>query len=261
MTTKPAKWRALADRLAAEIDDGTYPQGSRLPRVEDLVRQGEGSTATVQRAYRELEAEGYVITRRRGGTVVRDRSIVRVPLSRYSSVLTPGGDRGPWETATAAQGLDGKMVVPEPAAEEIAAPDDVAQALGLGAGARVIRRRRLATIGEEVVQVQEAYYPTTFATAAGLDVPGKVVGGVLGAMTGAGFDPTEVDERVTAGVPTAAQAAELSIGTRVPVLVVQRVTRDNAGRPLELLRIVGAADRLELVYDGLPLKRPTGDAA
>ncbi|WP_158706081.1 UTRA domain-containing protein, partial [Streptomyces graminis] len=167
------------------------------------------------------------------------------------AVLAPGGSMGPWESATAAQGLAGGMRVLPP--EQLEAPADIAASLGISEGAPVVCRTREATIGAEVVQVQSAYYPLDIATAAGLDRPGKVMGGSLGAMAGAGLSPTEADERVTAWVPSPAEAAALSIGATVPVLRVERVTRDQTGRAIEVVRITGAADRLELVYDRLPL--------
>jgi GntR family transcriptional regulator len=249
------KWRALADKIAAQIDAGEYLPGTELPHIRALVNAGEGSMATVHRAYQQLAHEGYVSSSRGHGTVVRDRRRIRVPLSRYGEVLTPGGSMGPWEAATAAQGLPGGMQVLPPTTEP--APEDVARALGLEPGAPVVHRKRRATIGSETVQVQDAWYPLDIAEAAGIDGPGKVVGGILGAMVAAGLRPTEADETVTAWVPSDREASELSIGARVPVLVVQRVTRDQNGRAIEMVRISGAADRIELVYDRLPLTART----
>jgi GntR family transcriptional regulator len=65
--------------------------------------------------------------------------------------------------------------------------------------------------------------------------------------------PKSADERITARKPTTEEAAELSIGTGVPVLLVERVAHDEDGRPVELLRVIGAADRIELVYSDLPI--------
>lgn len=251
VTVAAPKWRALADQIAAQIDAGEYAPGEELPHIRALVAAGEGSGATVHRAYQTLAAEGYVTSSRGHGTRVRDRRRIRVPLSRYGAVLTPGGTMGPWETATAAQGLPGGMTVLPP--EQVEAPADIAAALDIDAGDPVLLRKRQATIGADIVQIQSAWYPLDIATAAGIDGPGKVTGGILGAMAGAGLQPTDADERVTAWVPTPAQAAELSIGTTVPVLLIERVTRDQTGRPIEVVRITGAADRLELVYDRLPL--------
>lgn len=245
------KWELLAARLRAQIDDGTYPPGAVLPPMDDLVAQGEGARATIHQAYRALEAAGYVVMMRRRGTVVRDRTPIRVALSRYGKVLRPNGARGPWETATAEQGLDGRMVSTDVGTEQ--ASPDIADALGLPPGAPVVRRSRHATIGEDVVQVQHAWYPQDIAEAAGLAADGKVNGGVFGALAGAGLVPRSADEVVTARMPTKSEAGELAIGTAVPVLLVERTTRDRSGRVLELLQIIGAADRLQLVYDNLPI--------
>lgn len=251
ITMAAPKWRALADKIAAQIEAGEYAPGAPLPHIRTLVAAGEGSGATVHRAYQQLAAEGYVTSSRGHGTVVRDRSRIRVPLSRYGAVLSPGGTMGPWETATAAQGLPGGMTVLPP--ERLAAPADIAAALNIAPGDPVLLRSRQATIGTDVVQIQSAWYPLDIATTAGIDGPGKVAGGILGAMAGAGLRPTDADERVTAWVPTPAQAAALSIASTVPVLLIERVTRDQTGRPIEAVRITGAADRIELVYDRLPL--------
>ncbi|MEU2395060.1 GntR family transcriptional regulator [Streptomyces sp. NPDC007369] len=252
------KWKALADQLEQEIKEGTHLPGTALPKIPDMVAAGWGSKATVSRAYEELKARGYVTARRGHGTVVRDRSRVRVPLSRYDQVLEPGGTRGPWETATAAQGLNGRMEVDKPAAETVDVPADIAAGLGLDAPAQAVRRRRRAMIDSDTVALQEAWYPRDIAEAAGLDRLGKITGGALGALVGAGIVPAEAEETVTADEATPDQAARLSIATRAPVFIVDRVTRDRTGRVIELVRMTGAADRLALVYSPLPLKvRPS----
>lgn len=249
----PPKWEEIANRLRSQIEDGTYQPGTALPPMDDLVEQGEGARATVHQAYRALESAGYVVMTPRRGTIVRDRTIIRVPLSRYGKVVTPNGTKGPWETATAEQGLDGRVVPVGVATEP--APEAVANALGQEPGTPAVRRSRHATVDGSIVQIQHAWYPLDIAQTAGLDNPGKVEGGVYGAMAAAGLLPGEADEVVTARMPTKEEAADLSIGTAVPVLLVERITRTKDGRALELLQIVGAADRLQLVYDKLPIGR------
>ncbi|MFE2170506.1 GntR family transcriptional regulator [Streptomyces sp. NPDC059447] len=244
------RWRELADRLAARIESGEFPAGAKMPTTKELLAAGE-SKPSVERAYRELVELGLVVRKPRVGTVVRSRVPVRVPLSRYGAVLRPGGDKGPWETAVAAVGLAGSVV--PLTVERVPVPGDVAALLGLEPGQLVVRRPRHALIDGDVVQLQEAFYPTAVAAAAGLDEPGKAVGGVLAALIAGGLEPVSADEKVTARPPTKEEAAELGIGERVPVLCVERVVRDREGRVLEVLRVVGAADRLELHYDNLTL--------
>ncbi|MGW7469551.1 GntR family transcriptional regulator [Streptomyces xantholiticus] len=70
MPPKVPKWRQIADDLAQQIVDGEYGPGDQLPHIQELVRQGKGSTATVHRAYQTLESEGLVRSSRGHGTRV-----------------------------------------------------------------------------------------------------------------------------------------------------------------------------------------------
>ncbi|MFE9259125.1 GntR family transcriptional regulator [Streptomyces sp. NPDC006879] len=248
------QWQDLADRLAARIDAGEFPPGAKMPTNKQLIEEGEHK-GTVDRAYRELVERGYVVRRPRHGTVVRDRTPIRVPLSRYRGVIRPDRPLGPWQAATAEQGLDGRM---QPiSVDRTTAPMAVAEALGIAPGAPVIRRTRHASIGDDVVQVQTAWYEATLAAELGLDAPVTISGGIYGAMKHGGLTPRWADEHVTARMPTRDEAAVLAVGAAVPLLLVQRVTRDVTRRPVEFLQVMGAADRLELIYDDLPLVEET----
>jgi DNA-binding transcriptional regulator YhcF (GntR family) len=56
--------------IAARIEDGALPVGTRLPPVRALASDLGLAATTVARAYRELEEAGLVETRGRGGTIV-----------------------------------------------------------------------------------------------------------------------------------------------------------------------------------------------
>jgi DNA-binding transcriptional regulator YhcF (GntR family) len=60
----------LRRQLAQQISDRTLPAGSKLPSVRRLAADLAIAPNTVARTYRELEAEGYLITQGRNGTVV-----------------------------------------------------------------------------------------------------------------------------------------------------------------------------------------------
>ena len=53
-------FQQLYEQLARRIVAGFYPPGSRLPSVRELAAQLSINPNTIQRAYRELEAEGYI---------------------------------------------------------------------------------------------------------------------------------------------------------------------------------------------------------
>ncbi|MFI1568208.1 GntR family transcriptional regulator [Streptomyces sp. NPDC020490] len=246
------KWQQLADELADEIRSGKRLPGSTLPFIPELVAAGRGSKATIHQAYKELEARGLVAPHRGRGTIVLDRSQPRVTLSRYERTLTPG-DFSAWESTTAAQGLDGRTEAGTPPVEILDAPADVAEFLALPTGTPAACRRHRAMIKAEVVGLCADWYPLDIAQAAGLDRSDHGEGGALGALVGAGIIPAEAEEFLTAEDATPEQAAQLGLGARASVLLVDRVTRDTTGRAVELARFIGPAHRLRLAYSPLPL--------
>ena len=57
-------------QLAAQVASGTLPAGTRLPTVRALAADVGLAVNTVARVYRELEADGVVVTEGRRGTFV-----------------------------------------------------------------------------------------------------------------------------------------------------------------------------------------------
>jgi GntR family transcriptional regulator len=244
------KYRDIADELREQIERGDLPPGSKLPFTEDLMARFSASKSTVRAAVDVLAQEGLVVARRRYGTVVRDRRTVRIPLSRYRRSLESNGQRGPFEAACEAQGLSGEMKTVD--VGRVHDPD-VAALLGVTSGDALVIRRRQALIDRQVVQFQDAWYPLDVAQAANLERREKIEGGVYRALMAAGIPAVEADERVGARLPTQDEAEQLGIGAAAPVLTIERVSRSADGRPIEVLRVVAAGDRMDLAYEGLPL--------
>lgn len=63
-------YEQIRSQVAGLVAAGSLVAGERLPTVRDLAADLGVAVGTVQRAYRELEAEGVVVSRRRAGTVV-----------------------------------------------------------------------------------------------------------------------------------------------------------------------------------------------
>ncbi|MFJ9551842.1 GntR family transcriptional regulator [Streptomyces erythrochromogenes] len=242
----------LSAELRRRIAAGEYAVGVKLPTNAQLMAEHGVSKATVTKAIASLADDGLVFSSKRAGTVVRSTSSIALPLSRYGKALTPGSPAGPWESTTAAVGLDGHMQFIS--VERVHADATLAGLLGLTEGDELVYRVRQAVIlPSDIVQLQHAWYPGPIAEAAGLDRDGKVNGGIYGALTEAGHKPASASETVGARLPTEDEAAQLRIGGRVWVLTLERLTRDAQGRALEVLRAVAPADRLQFTYDDLPL--------
>lgn len=248
-------YREIADELRQRIHTGIYQAKDRLPSIETLATEFGVARQTARDAIGVLADEGLVWTARGRAAVVRDRRVIRVPLSRYTDVLQPPGASGPWEAACAEQGLNGRMVLVD--AGRVDADEDIAAALEVPVGTPLVFRHRHAMLDDSVVQVQRVWYPLELVEGTALAETNKVVGGVFRLLTAVGHAPAVLTERIRARLPAQEDAAELEIGSRVPLLSIERVVRDDNGRALELLRIISAADQIELVYDDLPLRRET----
>lgn len=71
MTSRPHRYRALAEALAEDLRAGRFPAGSRLPSVRQLCETHRASLATVTHALHELEDAGLIEARARQGFFAR----------------------------------------------------------------------------------------------------------------------------------------------------------------------------------------------
>ncbi len=67
-------YEQLRRQLADLVATGALPAGDRLPPLRQLAGDLGLAVGTVARAYKELESEGLLISRRGGGTRVAERS-------------------------------------------------------------------------------------------------------------------------------------------------------------------------------------------
>ncbi|WP_433254755.1 GntR family transcriptional regulator [Streptosporangium sp. CA-135522] len=72
-------YEQLRSQIAAHIRSGVLPVGGRLPSIRQLAKDLGLASGTVARAYRELEAAGYIRGRVGQGTVVRGVPALAVP--------------------------------------------------------------------------------------------------------------------------------------------------------------------------------------
>lgn len=77
----------LRRQLVEQIVSRQLPAGTRLPPVRRLAADLALSPNTVARAYRELEAEGYLITQGRNGTLVAPVSAPNDEVQRHAAEL------------------------------------------------------------------------------------------------------------------------------------------------------------------------------
>jgi GntR family transcriptional regulator len=251
-------FREIAAELRSAIENGEYPQGSRIPTEQALASQYDVSRETVRRALALLKSDGLLAGAPGRGTYVPPPP-VRLTIARYSAVTDLSREMrslGPWETACSEQGIDGRTELVS--VDRVAASADLAERLGVTAGDQLVHRVRNMWAGDQIAQVQEAWMPAALVEGTPLAGPGKVVGGVYAVMTAAGFGPDRVSEEVSGRLPTSDERARMQLTEGGMVLEIWRTTRDQSGHIVEVLRTVGDARKSTLVYDNLPVRRSEG---
>uniref|UniRef100_UPI003B2202D1 GntR family transcriptional regulator n=1 Tax=Micromonospora carbonacea TaxID=47853 RepID=UPI003B2202D1 len=248
-----AGFRGIAEQLRTQIERGFYAPGTRIPTEFDLAEQFGVSRETVRRALALLKTEGLLGTARSKGTYVQHPP-VRLVIARYGAVANASRERadlGPWETACAEQGIEGRAVVT--AVERESAFPAVAARLELEEGTEVVRRSREMWAGDRIAQLQDAWMPAALVEGTPLAGTTKVVGGVYAAMAAHGFAPGHVSEEIAARISMGTERERLSLAPGAWVLELWRITRDQNGRAVEVLRTVANASMSAFVYDDLPI--------
>ncbi len=80
LKSRKSIYEQVMDQLKEQIMTGQMSTGEKLPSVRELSKSITVNPNTVQKAYRELERQGYVYTTSGVGTFVADRSEIHADL-------------------------------------------------------------------------------------------------------------------------------------------------------------------------------------
>jgi GntR family transcriptional regulator len=131
----------LVTALRSRIARGTYPPGSRLPSLSELIKDFRVSAITVRRALRELTFEGLVQGHQGLGVFVKTKPLIH-------RVLAGDPDRSIGDEIGRA-GFTPRLEEIDHAI--IRASDDIAARLGVRPGTSVFRHQKLTYANDEPV--------------------------------------------------------------------------------------------------------------
>lgn len=222
-------YEQVAADLRARIMAGDLVPGTQLPSTAHLVEEFGVSNTTIQKAVTELKVEGYLTSRQGKGVFVRDRQPFRVEAGTYFAP-TPGGYS--YELLEVG---------------EVPAPTEVAGALGLEVGERVLLRRRLLRHDGRPVEVGWSYYPLELVAGTALAEPKRVRGGAPRVLAERGYPQLHFSDAVSARMPTADESDLLAL-PNVPIIRQFRVVYSHEDRPVEVSILIKGAHLYELRY-------------
>jgi GntR family transcriptional regulator len=244
-------YRELAAALRTAIQRGEYPQGSTLPKQEEIAAQHGININTVRKAVAVLEAEGLVDSVRRRGTVVRPRpAMKRLGVERYAKskwkygLVAFAADRE-------ASGREWKPGDQTNKVRQVHADAETADALNLAPGELVYERARLVKEGDTPTHTLTSYYNPIHVEGTPLvdPKPGPATpGGGFAVLTLQGYEPDHMTESFHSRMPTPEEVEVLSLPAGEPVVILKRRTFTKDGTPIEFARGVHAASRFEWTY-------------
>jgi DNA-binding GntR family transcriptional regulator len=249
-TTEPVYLRVLQD-LRSRIRSGLLEPGARVPsRNAIITNYGVGETAA-KHALQVLAAEGLIEARPGSGSYVR--KVPAATFLEHDRPQFPGSPFGVQEAVTTA-GPGGRDVswrlAWEHQTEQLPAPPQIAERLGLAAGELATVTSYLLTADGQPVQLATSYEPPLLTAGSAIAFPeqGPLAGhGVLERMRSIGIEIDEVVEEIGVRPALRAEAAALAVPAGALVLVIQRV-QYAAGRAVEASEVAVPADRVKLRY-------------
>lgn len=229
---RPPIWKTIADALSAEIAEGHYRPGDRLPSEAELSARFGVNRHTVRHALAALIEGGLVRSRRGAGVFVTARP-TEYRLGRrvrfHQNVAASGRTPSRRLTLLETRGADAKE----------------AEALALAAGDMVHVVEGISLVDDQPLAV----FRSVFDAARFPDLLRRMEGrqSVTAALADCGLtDYTRAETRLTAKLAPATMALALHVQEGTPVLRSIAVNVDAAGVPVEYGTTWFAGDRVTL---------------
>jgi GntR family transcriptional regulator len=230
-------YEQMADTLRAEIREGRYQPGDRLPSERELSERFEVSKVTSRQAIVALRSEGLVTTRPGYGVIVAQPG----PPRRLSDDILRGEAL---YRAVGRLGLEPEVATTisrEPASEE------VAEALNVPVGDEVLNHTRLVRArGGPPLFSAANYFPGWVAQAIPELASPSTSG--LPRWLSRSYGELYGEDLIDARMPTQEERAQLEIPEDIPVVVIKGINRDAQHRPLHYVVKVTPAGRMQYSY-------------
>ena len=228
-TGADALYQQVKDFISQKIQDGSLKAGDRLPSEHELVAQFGMSRMTVNRALRELKEQGRIVRVAGVGSFVAEQKS-QSTLLQIANLASEIRQRG--------HDYRCEVVV----VERVAAPLDVAAALGVRTGESVFHSVCVHLEDGLPIQLEDRYVnPRVVPDFAQQDFSLLQPSEYL--VRNVPFD--EIEHVVDAVLPNAEQAASLHMPPTQPCLLLTRRTWTK-GVPVTLVRCLHPASRYQL---------------
>ncbi|WP_436785961.1 GntR family transcriptional regulator [Yinghuangia sp. YIM S10712] len=231
------KWRDIADAIRADLDNGLWEAGERLPGRAELAERYGTSIDMIRAAQEHLIREGLLEGRPGSGTYVRGGSAQFIQLRALdgqSAIVLPDG------------------MTREGESESTTATAHIAHRLEVAVGAPVMHTRHEYMIDKRPAMLLNSWEPLAITAGTSVVLPdlGPLAGrGVVERMAAIGITITRVSERLTKRIASSPETEALGLPAETHLLTIRRTHYDANNRPVETADILVPADRWEIGYE------------
>ncbi len=229
-----ALWRQIAASLQGRIADGTFDPGSQLPTEAELSATFNVNRHTVRRAIEELSRDGLVrVEQGRGTFVAEDVLDYAVEARTRFSEWIRRHNKEP----------SGQILQ----LKEVPADTLVANALGIRPGGRVVMLERLGLADGRPVSLTRHHFSARLRS---MQEALRNQDGITAALQSVGIDDyLRQSTRVSARLPTPAEADLLRMPRNRPVLVAENLNVDKDGTVVEFAIGLYPTPRVQMVFE------------
>ena len=208
-------YHQLKQRIAADIERGTYPTGSRIPPEHELEQLYQVSRVTVRRALAELTAEGLLERKQGKGTFVstpRERVQLK-NLHSFHDCCRMNKVRPSTDVIHV---------------KETAAGEKDAEELNLSAGSRVLETLRVRRADGVPVVLERNRFSMAYAYLQDQDLTGSL----YSLLRDYGVEPKLAVHDISLRFADEEEARLLETKEGTPLVCLHEVIYDQRGRPL-----------------------------
>jgi GntR family transcriptional regulator len=218
------KYRAISEHLASVIDN--LSEGAAIPAERELAARFGVARETVRQAVRELIVAGRLRRQGRVTVVAGPKLVQPLALGSYTDGVRKAGRRPGRSPVTT---------------EQIGADEELAEDLRIGAGSPVVHLERLLLADDETVGLEHTYLPLSrFPDVLEQFDPSTSLYGYLREQ---GVRLSSATERIETALATPREASLLGTNPTLPMLLLNRISLDLDGRPIERVRSLFRGDR------------------
>ncbi|PXA79187.1 GntR family transcriptional regulator [Auritidibacter ignavus] len=213
------RYQHIADTLRDRVDSGELVPGDRLPSETALAAEFGVARITARQALDILRSEGLIESKRgrNGGTFIRADAPL-IEMTRMDGYLPQLRERG--------HTVESQVLV----AKEIAASETVARALDIEVGNAVYNIRRLRSIRDKPVILENSYFPKhRVPTLLNRDLSQSI----YELLARLGRAPVDKSEEIVLATASTEEKRQMRVSQTTQLLRILRIARDATREAVE----------------------------